>query len=107
MVTGQDIPYSRDFNCIDLLLCNYFPVLASCMRKPASNRSAFDESLFAHEDWGSVDPDGDDLSVFSTSTTTAAFTWRRDGSSMTSSTSDTYRRTTEIIIENTGRMRSA
>ncbi len=98
VVTGRDIPYSHDFNCIDLLLCNYFPVLCVMHERSLLEQVGyFDESLFAHEDW--------DLWIRMATLypfrhikhTTAAFTWRRDGSSMTSSTSDTYRRTTEII----------
>ena len=98
VVTGRDIPYSHDFNCIDLLLCNYFPVLCVMHERSLLDQVGyFDESLFAHEDW--------DLWIRMATLypfrhikhTTAAFTWRRDGSSMTSSTSDTYRRTTEII----------
>ncbi|MBX3369559.1 MAG: glycosyltransferase [Nitrospira sp.] len=98
VVTGQDIPYSRDFNCIDLLLCNYFPVLCVMHEKACLEQvGVFDESLFAHEDWDLWIRMATIYPFLHIKHTTAAFTWRRDGSSMTSSTSDTYRRTTEII----------
>ena len=98
VVTGRDIPYSHDFNCIDLLLCNYFPVLCVMHEKACLEQvGMFDESLFAHEDWDLWIRMATIYPFLHIKHTTAAFTWRRDGSSMTSSTSDTYRRTTEII----------
>lgn len=98
VVTGRDVPYSHDFNCIDLLLCNYFPVLCVMHEKACLEQvGVFDESLFAHEDWDLWIRMATLYPFFHIKKTTAAFTWRRDGSSMTSSTSDTYRRTTEII----------
>ena len=100
VAVGRDLPYSRDFNCIDLLISNYFPVLCVMHEKRCLEQTGvFDESLFAHEDWdlwirmATVHP------FLHIQKITAAFTWRRDGSSMTSSTSDTYRRTTEIIYK--------
>ncbi|HPV82888.1 MAG TPA: glycosyltransferase [Nitrospira sp.] len=98
VVTGRDLPYSRDFNCIDLLLCNYFPVLCVMHEKACLEQvGVFDESLFAHEDWDLWIRMATIYPFLHIKQTTAAFTWRRDGSSMTSSTSDTYRRTTDII----------
>lgn len=98
VVTGRDIPYSHDFNCIDLLLGNYFPVLCVMHERSLLDQVGnFDESLFAHEDWDLWIRMATLYPFLHIKQTTAAFTWRRDGSSMTSSTSDTYRRTTEII----------
>jgi GT2 family glycosyltransferase/DNA-binding SARP family transcriptional activator len=98
VVTGRDMPYSKDFNCIDLLVYNYFPVLCVMHEKACLEQvGVFDESLFAHEDWDLWIRMATLYPFFHIKKTTAAFTWRRDGSSMTSSTSDTYRRTTEII----------
>ncbi len=98
VVTGRDVPYSHDFNCIDLLLCNYFPVLCVMHEKACLEQvGVFDESLFAHEDWDLWIRMATLYPFFHIKKTTAAFTWRRDGSSMTSSTGETYRRTTEII----------
>jgi len=98
VVTGRDVPYSHDFNCIDLLLCNYFPVLCVMHEKACLEQvGVFDESLFAHEDWDLWIRMATLYPFLHLKKTTAAFTWRRDGSSMTSSTSDAYRRTTEII----------
>ena len=98
VASGRDIPYSRDFNCVDLLLCNYFPVLCVMHEKACLDQvGVFDESLFAHEDWDLWIRMATIYPFLHIKHTTAAFTWRRDGSSMTSSTSDTYRRTTEII----------
>ncbi len=96
--TGRDLPYSHDFNCVDLLLFNYLPVL--CLmhdRRCLDQVGYFDESLFAHEDWDLWIRMATLYPFLHLKKTTAAFTWRRDGSTMTSSTGDTYRRTTEII----------
>jgi glycosyltransferase involved in cell wall biosynthesis len=52
VVTGRDMPYSKDFNCIDLLVYNYIPVLCVMHEKACLEQvGVFDESLFAHEDW--------------------------------------------------------
>ncbi len=98
VVTKRDIPYSRDFNCVDLLLGNYFPVLCVMHERCLLDQVGyFDESLFAHEDWDLWIRMATLYPFLHIKRTTAAFTWRHDGSSMTSSTNDTYWRTTDII----------
>jgi GT2 family glycosyltransferase/glycosyltransferase involved in cell wall biosynthesis/SAM-dependent methyltransferase/Flp pilus assembly protein TadD len=95
---ARDLPYSHDFNPADLLISNYFPVLCvmherSCLEEVGF----FDESLFAHEDWDLWIRMATKYPFGHIKQTTAEFTWRTDGSSMTSSACDTYYRTTEII----------
>ncbi|TKB66558.1 MAG: glycosyltransferase [Nitrospira sp.] len=96
--TGRDLPYSHDFNSANLLVSNYFPVLCVMHERSCIDEvGTFDESLFAHEDW--------DLWIRMTTRfpfrhlkrTTGEFTWRTDGSSMTSAARETYWRTMEII----------
>ena len=98
VATGRDLPYSYDFNPADLLVSNYFPVLCVMHERQCLDQVGyFDESLFAHEDWDLWIRMATKFPFVHIKRTTAEFTWRMDGSSMTSSTRDTYRRTTEII----------
>ncbi|MBI5671911.1 MAG: glycosyltransferase, partial [Nitrospirae bacterium] len=96
--TARDVPYSNEFSPADLLVSNYFPVLCVMhARQCVDDVGGFDESLFAHEDWDLWIRMATRFPFKHLPVTTAEFTWRGDGSSMTSGTKDTYRRTTEII----------
>ncbi|MGZ8373780.1 MAG: glycosyltransferase [Nitrospira sp.] len=96
--TARDVPYSNEFGPADLLVSNYFPVLCVMhARQCLDDVGGFDESLFAHEDWDLWIRMATRFPFKHLPVTTAEFTWRGDGSSMTSGTRDTYRRTTEII----------
>ncbi len=96
--TGRDVPYSCDFNPADLLVSNYFPVLCVMhARQCVEAVGGFDESLYAHEDWDFWIRMATRFPFTHLRVTTAEFTWRSDGTSMTSGTQDTYQRTTEII----------
>lgn len=95
---ARDVPYSNEFSPADLLVSNYFPVLCVMhARQCLDEVGGFDESLFAHEDWDLWIRMATRFPFKHLSVTTAEFTWRDDGSSMTSATRETYRRTTEII----------
>lgn len=94
----RDVPYSNEFSPADLLVSNYFPVLCVMhARQCLDEVGLFDEALFAHEDWDLWIRMATRFPFKHLPVTTAEFTWRSDGSSMTSGTQDTYRRTTEII----------
>jgi GT2 family glycosyltransferase/glycosyltransferase involved in cell wall biosynthesis/SAM-dependent methyltransferase len=96
--TARDVPYSNEFSPADLLISNYFPVLCVMhARQCLDEVGFFDESLFAHEDWDLWIRMATRFPFKHLPVTTAEFTWRSDGTSMTSGTRDTYRRTTEII----------
>ncbi|MGE3979361.1 MAG: glycosyltransferase [Nitrospira sp.] len=96
--TGRDVPYSSDFRPTDLLVSNYFPVLCVMHdRACLDDVGLFDESLFAHEDWDLWIRMATRFPFKHLPVRTAEFTWRTDGSSMTSGTRETYGRTTEII----------
>lgn len=96
--TGRDVPYSYDFRPADLLVSNYFPVLCVMHdRACLDDVGLFDESLFAHEDWDLWIRMATRFPFKHLPVRTAEFTWRTDGSSMTSGTRGAYRRTTEII----------
>ena len=95
---GRDVPYSYDFRPADLLVSNYFPVLCVMHDRACLEEiGLFDESLFAHEDWDLWIRMATRFPFKHLAVTTAEFTWRTDGSSMTSGTRETYWRTTEII----------
>lgn len=96
--TARDVPYSNEFSPADLLVSNYFPVLCVMhARQCLDEVGGFDESLFAHEDWDLWIRMATRFPFKHLPVTTAEFTWRSDGSSMTSGTRDAYWRTTEII----------
>lgn len=95
---GRDLPYSYDFNPAHLLVSNYFPVLCMMHRRDCLEHvGRFDESLYAHEDWDLWIRMATVFPFKHVPCTTAEFSWRTDGSSMTSATQETYWRTTEII----------
>ena len=95
---GRDVPYSYDFNAAHLLVSNYFPVLCMMHRRDCLEQvGRFDESLYAHEDWDLWIRMATVFPFKHVPCTTAEFSWRTDGSSMTSATQETYWRTTEII----------
>ncbi len=96
--TGRDVPYSFEFRPADLLVSNYFPVLCVMHDRACLDEvGLFDESLFAHEDWDFWIRMATRFPFKHLPVRTAEFTWRNDGTSMTSGTRATYRRTTEII----------
>jgi GT2 family glycosyltransferase/SAM-dependent methyltransferase len=96
--TERDLPYSYDFSPADLLVGNYFPVLCVMHARQCLDQVGFfDESLFAHEDWDLWIRMATRFPFKHLAVTTAEFTWRGDGTSMTSGTSETYRRTMELI----------
>ncbi len=97
---ARDLPYSHDFNPANLLISNFFPVLCVMHERAClDDVGLFDESLFAHEDWDLWIRMATKYPFAHIRRTTAEFTWRMDGSSMTSGSRDTYRRTTDLIYK--------
>ncbi len=95
---GRDVPYSYDFSLPKLLVSNYFPVLCVMHRRSCLDEvGVFDESLFAHEDWDLWIRMATRFPFVHVKKLTAEFTWRTDGSSMTSHDREIYNRTTDII----------
>ena len=98
VVHGKDVPYSADFNFAALLVFNYFPVL--CMmheRACLQEVGGFDETLTTHEDWDLWIRLSRKYPLAHLKQITAEFTWRTDGTSMTSRIAPDYVRTAEII----------
>lgn len=95
---GRDQPYSEEFNPHQLLVANYFPVLCLMHERAILDEvGTFDESLFAHEDWDLWIRMATKYPFKHLAVTTAEFTWRTDGSSMTSHSKEVFVRTAEII----------
>lgn len=98
--TSRDIPYSYDFDAARLLISNYFPVL-SVMHERVCLEAAglFDEALTSHEDWDLWIRISRRYPFKHLKKVTAEFTWRTDGSSMTSSRRPDFARTAAMIYE--------
>ena len=95
---GRDRPYSYEFDPHRLLVANYIPVLCLMHRRSCLDEvGLFDESLFVHEDWDLWIRLATRNPFAHLAQTTAEFTWRTDGSSMTSRDQDAFYRTTDII----------
>lgn len=94
----RDQPYAEDFNAHQLLIGNYIPVLCLMHERAILDEvGSFDESLFVHEDWDLWIRMATRYPFTRLPATTAEFTWRTDGSSMSSQRKDIFLRTMEII----------
>jgi len=94
----RDQPYAEDFNPHQLLIGNYIPVLCLMHERAVLDEvGCFDESLFVHEDWDLWIRMATRYPFKHLAATTAEFTWRTDGSSMSSQKKDIFLRTMEII----------
>jgi GT2 family glycosyltransferase/2-polyprenyl-3-methyl-5-hydroxy-6-metoxy-1,4-benzoquinol methylase/tetratricopeptide (TPR) repeat protein len=94
----RDRPYADEFNPHQLLIGNYIPVLCVMHARACLDEvGCFDESLFVHEDWDLWIRMATRYPFTHIPKTTAEFTWRVDGSSMTSQSQEAFLRTTEII----------
>ncbi len=95
---ARDQPYADEFNPHQLLIGNYIPVLCVMHARACLDEvGCFDESLFVHEDWDLWIRMATRYPFSHIPKTTAEFTWRVDGSSMTSQSREAFLRTTEII----------
>jgi len=98
VTTCKDLPYSRDFEQDHLLVTNQFPVLCVMHEKACLEKSGlFDESLTTHEDWDLWIRLSRHYPFFHIKKVTCEFTWRQDGSTMTSQKAADFVRTLEII----------
>ena len=99
VTVATDVPYSQDFDAMQLLLTNYIPVLSIMHERTLLDEvGGFDPSLPFFEDW--------DLWIRLSRITpfihikqvTCEFTMRHDGSSMTSNSAEHFRRTEHLIF---------
>lgn len=96
----RDLPYSKDFNPDTLLITNFFPVLCMMHEKACLNKAGlFDETLTTHEDWDLWIRLSRHYAFAHLKQITAEFTWRTDGSSMTSRIEEDFLRTKRLIYK--------
>jgi len=96
----RNVPYSLDFNRDMLLINNCFPVLCMMHEKACLEKTGvFDETLTTHEDWDLWIRLSRHFGFAHLKDVTAEFTWRMDGSSMTSRIPTDFLRTKRLIYE--------
>jgi len=96
----RNVPYSLDFNRDMLLINNCFPVLCMMHEKAClETTGVFDETLTTHEDWDLWIRLSRHFGFAHLKEVTAEFTWRMDGSSMTSRIPTDFLRTKRLIYE--------
>ncbi|HBH60308.1 MAG TPA: hypothetical protein DDX85_00905 [Nitrospiraceae bacterium] len=93
----KDLPYSYDFDYDQILVTNYIPVNCVMHEKACLDETGlFDETLPVFEDWDLWIRMSRRFQMQHIKKTTAEFTWKNDGSTMTSSG--------QAEFVNTGRM---
>ena len=97
---NRDIPSSRDFNRDQFLVSNYVPVLCFMHEKACLEESGyFDERLTSHEDWDLWIRMSRKFDFAHIKKVTCEYSWRTDGTTMTSGKRSDYLRTMEIIYD--------
>jgi len=96
----KDIPYSYDFDYDQILVTNFIPVLCFMHEKACfKGTGLFDESLKVLEDWDLWIRMSREYELYHIKKATAEFTWRSDGSTMTSNGRAEFAGTGQIIRE--------
>ena len=85
ILTNKDLPYSFDFDPKRILVENYVPVLCFIHEKACIDEIGFfDENLSSHEDWDLWIRMSRIYNFLHIKKITSEFSWRTDGSTMTS-----------------------
>jgi len=101
----SDIPYGEEFSLCHLLVRNFIPVLSMMHgRECLFAVGMFDESLECQEDWDLWIRLGLQYDMIHLDEVTAEFTWRTDGSTMTSSGEEKFVESTHVIHEKYAKM---
>jgi glycosyltransferase involved in cell wall biosynthesis/radical SAM superfamily enzyme YgiQ (UPF0313 family) len=94
----REVIYSRDFDYDAILFVNFIPVLCIMHEKDCLSRSGmFDESLSRHEDWDLWIRMSRHERFAHLKTVTCEFTYRPEGSSMTSSSMPLFLKTYKAV----------
>ena len=97
-VTHRDLPYSFDFDPDHILVENHIPVLCVIHERACIDKvGLFDERLRSHEDWDLWIRMSREFKFAHINETTAQFSWRTDGSTMTSEQYSKYWEAYEFI----------
>lgn len=97
---NRDIPYSWNFNRDMFLFTNYVPVLCIMHEKACLEESGyFDETLTTQEDWDLWIRMSRKYDFVHIKKVTCEFSWRTDGTTMSSGKRSDYLRTMEIIYD--------
>jgi len=98
VTTERDVPYSNEFDPDRLLVFNQFPVLCLMHEKSCLEEvGGFDESLTSHEDWDLWIRLSRHYPFSHIKKVTCEFSWRQDGTTMSSQKFEDFVRTMEII----------
>lgn len=99
-VTGRDLPYSFDFDYDRILVRNYIPVLCFVHEKSCfQDVGLFDESLKVLEDWDLWIRMSRKHKFAHVKQVTCEFSWREDGSTMSSAKHLDFVHTSEKIYK--------
>lgn len=102
VTVDRKVIYSEDFSYKKLLVGNYIPILCVMHNRLCLEYSGlYDESLSTHEDWDLWIRIGLNFEFAHIRQATCEFTWRTDGSTMTSSRRADMLRTLRIIYDKT------
>ncbi len=100
VVSKRDLPYSFDFDYDRILCSNFVPVLCFMHEKSCLDAvGGFDESLSRHEDWDLWIRMSRKYEFAHIKQITCEFSWREDGTSMTSGSRAEFRQTYEAVCE--------
>jgi glycosyltransferase involved in cell wall biosynthesis len=98
LVTKRTVRYSDEFDRDMILVRNFIPILCLMHHRSCLDRTGlFDEGLRTHEDWDLWIRMSREHDFAHIKKVTCEFSWRTDGSSVTSGMKDDFARTTEVI----------
>jgi glycosyltransferase involved in cell wall biosynthesis len=96
----RDVPFSCDFDNDRILIGNFIPVLCVMHEKRCLEQAGlFDESLTTHEDWDLWIRLSRRFKFAHIRQVTCEFSWRTDGSTMTSQNMADFLRTLDVIYD--------
>jgi glycosyltransferase involved in cell wall biosynthesis/pyruvate-formate lyase-activating enzyme len=96
----RDLPYSFDFDYDRILCSNFIPVLCFMHEKTClESVGCFDENLTRHEDWDLWIRLSRKYKMAHIKKITCEFSWKNDGTTMSSRSRTEFRRTYESVCE--------
>lgn len=99
-ITKKDVPYSYDFDYQRILSTNFIPSLCVMHEKQCLDTVGyFDENLNRHEDWDLWLRLSLKFRIAHIKKITCEFSWRKDGTSMSSGSKAEFRKTYEKVCD--------